>query len=111
LLSPPGPATGLPQPITTGGLIQFLPQASWLRFREGVIMRYVYIGLIVVVTAVVLLFKIQNLTSVTVSLFSMSVTMPVSLLVIGVYILGMLSGSALWSLLRGWLHGATRKVP
>ncbi|MBK7676060.1 DUF1049 domain-containing protein [Accumulibacter sp.] len=74
-------------------------------------MRYVYIGLIVVVTAVVLLFKIQNLTSVTVSLFSMSLTMPVSLLVIGVYILGMLSGSALWSLLRGWLHGATRKVP
>ena len=73
-------------------------------------MRYVYIGLIVVVTAVVLLFKIQNLTSVTVSLFSMSLTMPVSLLVIGVYILGMLSGSALWSLLRGWLQGAKSRV-
>lgn len=74
-------------------------------------MRYVYAGLIIVVTAVVLLFKIQNLTSVTVSLFSMSLTMPVSLLVIGVYLLGMLTGSTLWSLLRGWMHGATRKVP
>ena len=74
-------------------------------------MRYVYIGLIVIVTAVVLLFKVQNFTSVTVSLFSMSLTMPASLLVIGVYILGMVSGSALWSLLRGWLHGATHKVP
>lgn len=73
-------------------------------------MRYVYAGLILVVTAVVLMFNFQNLTSVTVSLFSMSLTMPASLLVIGVYILGMVSGSALFSLLRGWLHGATRKV-
>ncbi len=74
-------------------------------------MRYVYVGLIIVVTAVILMFKIQNLTSVTVSLFSMSLTMPVSLLVIGIYLLGMLTGSTLWSLLRGWMHGATRKVP
>ena len=74
-------------------------------------MRYVYVGLIIVVTAVILMFKIENLTSVTVSLFSMSLTMPVSLLVIGIYLLGMLTGSTLWSLLRGWMHGATRKVP
>jgi uncharacterized integral membrane protein len=74
-------------------------------------MRYVYIGLIIVATAVVLLFKIQNLTSVTVSLFSMSLTMPVSLLIIGVYLLGMLTGTTLWSLLRGWMHGATRSRP
>ncbi len=56
-------------------------------------MRYVYAGLIIVVTAVVLLFNFQNLTSVTVSLFRMSLTMPASLLVIGVYILGMVSGT------------------
>jgi uncharacterized integral membrane protein len=74
-------------------------------------MRYVYAGLIIVVTAVVLLFNIQNLSSVTVSLFSMSLTMPASFLVIGVYVLGMVSGSALWSLLRSWLHGATAKAP
>jgi len=74
-------------------------------------MRYVYAGLILVVTAVVLMFNFQNLTSVTVSLFNMSLTLPASLLVIGVYILGMVSGSALFSLLRGWLHGATRKLP
>jgi len=74
-------------------------------------MRYVYIGLIIIVTAVVLLFKIQNLTSVTVALFGMSLTMPVSLLVIVVYLLGMLTGSALWSLLRGWMQGAKRTVP
>ena len=73
-------------------------------------MRFVYLSLIILVTVVVLVFKVQNLTSVTISLFSMSLTLPVSLLIFGVYVLGMLTGSALWSLLRGWLHGATRKA-
>jgi len=50
-------------------------------------MRYLYIGLIVVLTAVVLLFKIQNLQTATVSLLSMSVTIPVWLLVVGIYVL------------------------
>jgi putative membrane protein len=73
-------------------------------------MRFVYLSLIILVTVVVLTFKVQNLTSVTVSLFSMSLTLPVSLLILGVYVLGMLTGSALWSLLRGWLRSATRKA-
>jgi lipopolysaccharide assembly protein A len=69
-------------------------------------MRYIYIFLIVAVSVVVLTFKIQNLTVVTVSLFGASLTMPVSLLTIGVYILGMLTGSALLGLVRGWVKGA-----
>ena len=43
-------------------------------------MRYVYIFLIVAVTGVVLAFKVQNLTLVTVTLFGASLTMSVSLL-------------------------------
>ncbi|EXI69735.1 MAG: hypothetical protein AW08_00228 [Candidatus Accumulibacter adjunctus] len=69
-------------------------------------MRYVYIGLVVVATAIVLLFKVQNLTAVTVSLLGMSVTIPVFLLVIGIYLLGMLTGSSLLALLRGWIRNA-----
>jgi len=69
-------------------------------------MRYLYIGLIVVLTAAVLLFKIQNLETATVSLLSMSVTLPVSLLVIGVYVLGMFTGGILVSLVRGWVARA-----
>jgi uncharacterized integral membrane protein len=72
-------------------------------------MRYVHISLIVVVTAVVLLFKIQNFDSVTVSLLGASITMPTSLLIIGVYILGMVSGSALLGLLRGSVKAAMRR--
>jgi uncharacterized integral membrane protein len=72
-------------------------------------MRYVYILLIVVVTAVVLLFKIQNFEAVTVSFFGAGITMPTSLLIIVVYALGMVSGSALLGLLRGWVKGAMRQ--
>lgn len=69
-------------------------------------MRFVYIGLVVVFTAVVLLFKVHNLETATVTLFSASVTLPVSVLVVGVYVLGMLSGSFLVSVLRSWIRGA-----
>ncbi|MDF2412888.1 hypothetical protein [Aeromonas sp. 1HA1] len=72
-------------------------------------MRYVYAVLIIVITTTVLLFKIQNISLVTVSLLNMSLTLPASLLIVGVYVLGMLTGSVLWSLLRGWLKAAMRK--
>jgi uncharacterized integral membrane protein len=73
---------------------------------RGGAVRVVCIGLIVVFTAIVLLFKIQNLETATVTLFSASVTLPVSVLVVGVYVLGMLSGSFLVSVLRSWIRGA-----
>lgn len=72
-------------------------------------MRYFYAVLIIVITTTVLLFKIQNIGLVTVSLLNMSLTLPASLLIVGVYVLGMLTGSVLWSLLSGWLKAAMRK--
>jgi uncharacterized integral membrane protein len=71
-------------------------------------MRYVHIGIVVVVTAIVLLFKIENMTAVTVSLFGISTTMPVFLLVIVVYVLGMLTGSSLLALTRALVKRAAR---
>jgi uncharacterized integral membrane protein len=58
-------------------------------------MRFVYIGLVVVLTAAVLLFKVQNLESVTVSFLTMSLTLPLSVAIVAVYFLGMVSGGAL----------------
>lgn len=69
-------------------------------------MRFVYIALIVVFTAIVLLFKVQNFETATVTLLSASVTLPVSLLLIGVYVLGALTGGMLGSLLKSWVGGA-----
>jgi lipopolysaccharide assembly protein A len=71
--------------------------------------RYLYIALIVIFTALVILFKFQNLETATVSLFSMSVTLPVSLLVFAIYVLGMFTGGFMLSLLRSWARGAVRR--
>ena len=69
-------------------------------------MRYVYMALIAVFAGVVLLFKVQNLDTVTVSLFSFSATLPLSLLVLLIYGLGMLTGGVVLALVRGWVRGA-----
>jgi uncharacterized integral membrane protein len=72
-------------------------------------MRYVYMALIVILAAIIILFKVQNLEAVTVSLFAASVTLPVSVLVLLIYLLGMLTGGFLLALVRSWVHGATRR--
>lgn len=69
-------------------------------------MRFVYIALIVVATAIVALFKFQNLEMVTVSLWTARFTLPVSVLIFLVYVLGMLTGSSLLALLRTWVTRA-----
>ena len=71
-------------------------------------MRYIYIALIVLVTGGVVLFMIQNLSPVTVSFLNMRATLPVWLLAILLYILGMLTGGALLAVLRKWIEGARR---
>lgn len=69
-------------------------------------MRYVHVVLIAVLTSLVLLFKFQNLTTVTVSFLTVQVTMPVALMVGLVYVLGMVSGGAVVSLVRTLVRGA-----
>jgi uncharacterized integral membrane protein len=72
-------------------------------------LRFVYIALIVVATAIVALFKFQNLEMVTVSLWTARFTLPVSVLVFIVYVLGMLTGSSLLALLRTWVTRARHR--
>ncbi len=70
-------------------------------------MRFVSMCLIILATALVLLFKVQNLTTVTIVLLGMSLTLPVSLLIFGVYVLGMLTGGTAWALLRRSIKGVS----
>ena len=72
-------------------------------------MRYAHIFLIALAAVVLLVFKIQNLSSVTVSFLGADFTMPVSFLILGVYVLGMLTGSSVYGLLRSWTKGALQK--
>ena len=72
-------------------------------------MRYVYLALLIVLTSLVFLFKIQNLESVTVSFYSLSLTLPLSILILLVYVLGMLTGGFVVSHLRTWIQGASKR--
>jgi len=72
-------------------------------------MRYIYAILLGVLVVGILLFSLQNLGNVTVSFLSMSATLPLALLVTLVYIVGMVTGGFVQTVLRSWVHGARRK--
>jgi len=72
------------------------------------LVRYVYIGLVVVFTALVLVFVVQNFQTATVSLFSARITVPIYLLVIAVYVLGMATGGFALAMLRSLIGRARR---
>jgi lipopolysaccharide assembly protein A len=73
-------------------------------------LRYVYLAMIVLVTVVVAGFTAQNMGPITVAWLSWSITLPLSVLTIVVYVLGMLTGGALLSAVRAWVSGATKPV-
>ncbi len=72
-------------------------------------MRYVYMALIVLVTAIVVTFKYQNLETVTVSFLSASITLPLSVFTLLIYFLGMFTGSFVVTLIRSWILGASQR--
>lgn len=72
-------------------------------------MRFLYVALIVVFAGLLVLFMLQNLESVTVSLLAARLTLPLSLLVLLVYVLGMLTGGSVAALLRSVARGAKRR--
>jgi lipopolysaccharide assembly protein A len=72
-------------------------------------MRYVYMALIVVLSGTVILFKVQNIKSATVSMFSLSVMMSTSILVFPICGLGILTDGMTLTPVRSLISGATRK--
>ena len=69
-------------------------------------MRYIYMVLIALMVGIVVLFKVQNLETVTVTLLSMNFSMPVSIMVLLIYALGMFTGGFLLQLVRKLMRGA-----
>jgi len=65
-------------------------------------MKYVYGSLVIVVAVVLIIFMAQNLESVTVSFLTIRVTLPLFVLALIVYVLGMSTGGALVGLVRSW---------
>ncbi|MFC4474455.1 MULTISPECIES: LapA family protein [Comamonadaceae] len=74
-------------------------------------MRYLYLAIVILMTLVVVTFMVQNSGSATVSLLSSSATLPLSLLTLGTYFLGMLTGGMLIAFIRSLVRGATKPQP
>lgn len=70
-------------------------------------MRYVYTTIVLFLAALVILFCAQNLSTVAVSFLGWSISLPLPLLVVIVYVLGMATGGAVWSFIRRSVRGAT----
>ena len=62
--------------------------------------------LIGVLVAATLIFAVQNLQSVTVSFLGLRIAAPLALLVAVIYLLGMVTGGSLWTLVRWAVQGS-----
>lgn len=67
-------------------------------------MRYVQAAMLLVFLAAVGLFAVQNLQTITVKFLSWSLSAPVALLAVAVYLLGMLTGWTVIAFLRRTIH-------
>jgi uncharacterized integral membrane protein len=82
--------------------------SSPLGERSFSAMRMVYLAVIIALAAVAVIFALQNFTSVSVSFIGFSVTMPLAILVVVVYVLGAATGGSLFALLRRSYEGSRR---
>jgi uncharacterized integral membrane protein len=74
-------------------------------------MRWLHIGVIVVLGLAFLIFAFQNLQSVSVAFLGFSITIPLAILAVVLYLLGMATGGSAWALVRWAWHGSQRPRP
>jgi putative membrane protein len=70
--------------------------------------RWFYLAIVIVFVAALIVFVFQNTQSVDISFLTLSVTLPLAVLVCVVYVLGALSGGSLYALLRRSVAGSRR---
>jgi lipopolysaccharide assembly protein A len=69
-------------------------------------MRWVHVAVIVVFVLAIIIFATQNFQAVTMAFLGLSVRLPLAVLAVVVYLLGMVTGGSLWALLRRSFTGA-----
>jgi lipopolysaccharide assembly protein A len=70
--------------------------------------RWFYLAIDIVFVAALIVFVFQNTQSVDIAFLTLSVTLPLAVLVCVVYVLGALSGGSLYALLRRSVAGSRR---
>jgi uncharacterized integral membrane protein len=71
-------------------------------------MRWIHLGVIVLFAAATLVFAVQNFQTVTMAFLGFSVRLPLALLAVVIYLLGMATGGSLLTLLRRSFEGSRR---
>jgi uncharacterized integral membrane protein len=72
-------------------------------------MRYVYMTMMMLIVVLIVIFTVQNLQTVTIVFLSSSMTIPLSVLVFLVYLLGMLTGGVVMAFVRLLMRKAQAK--
>ncbi len=73
-------------------------------------MRWLYLTIVCLLGAVTLIFAFENLEIVSVDFLWFSIRLPLALLVVVIYIVGMVTGSNLWALICRLVTGARRNA-
>jgi putative membrane protein len=73
-------------------------------------MRWFHMTVVAVLAVALLIFALQNLQSVTVASLGFSISAPLAILFIVIYLLGMATGGSIWSLAR-WAWQGSRQTP
>lgn len=71
-------------------------------------MKNLYTTLVILFTALVIIFVFQNTETVTVRFLTASISLPRSLMLVMVYVLGMFTGGYVMNLIRKWMRGARK---
>jgi len=73
-------------------------------------MRWIYLAVIILITAAAIIFALQNFEIVTMSFLGFNVRVPLALLVAVAYLLGTATGGSLFALLRRSYEGSRRSI-
>ncbi|OKO79551.1 hypothetical protein [Bradyrhizobium sp. AS23.2] len=73
-------------------------------------MRWLYLAVIVLFAAATIIFAAQNFETVTISFFRMSLSLPLAVQTIVVYLLGAATGGSVFALLRRSYTGSQRSI-
>jgi uncharacterized integral membrane protein len=68
--------------------------------------RWVNLAVITVFVIAMAIFAVQNFQTVTVSFLNTRVSVPLALMIVVIYLLGMLTGGSVWALIRRAIEGS-----
>ncbi len=74
-------------------------------------MRWIHTAVIVLLAAAILIFVAQNFQAVTVAFLGLRFSLPLALLAVIIYALGMITGGSVWALVRWAWVGARGTTP